>query len=97
MAKLVDVVNFGLVIPSRSDYGTIPPATEAEVNLSRRCIAHVKLFENDETTSLRCASRSLLSAPSLSILESRSDSLLFRCARKSASNCRILPTGMLSR
>jgi len=56
-----------------------------------------KLFVKLTTTSFNCASKSLLKAPSRSIVLSKSDSLLFRWAKKSASHTKILSTGTLSR
>lgn len=56
-----------------------------------------KLLVKLVTTSLSLVSNSLLSAPSLSIFSSISLSLLLMWLRKSASHCRILPTGTLSR
>jgi len=57
---------------------------------------YVKLLVKVEITSFSLASRSLLSAPSLSMVASKSDSLVFKCERKSASHCKILATGTLS-
>jgi len=65
----------------------------------RKCsfLYDVKLLVKEEMTSFSFCSKSLLSAPSLSMVARRSDSLVFRCARKSASQVRILLTGTLSR
>ena len=57
----------------------------------------VKLVVKPWTTSFNRFSKSLLSAPSLSIVARRSDSLLLRWARKSASHVKILATGTLSK
>lgn len=60
---------------------------------STQSIYEVKLLVKLTTTSFNLCSRSLLKAPSLSIVSKRSVSLLLRCARKSASHCVILRTG----
>jgi hypothetical protein len=58
---------------------------------------YVKLLVKVVITSFNLASRSLLSAPSLSMVAKRSDSLVFKCAMKSASQAKILLTGTPSR
>lgn len=71
--------------------------TRPQPHLEPSRIVYEKFLVKFWTMSFSLPSRSLLSAPSLSICSMVADSLVFMWLRKSASHCRILLTGILSR